>query len=67
MAMTNRIIFFAVYVDQGKSDFYCFKGFEMLTYMRKNGINRAIITWMARIVDNLVNPPRLQKKLGKEY
>ncbi len=38
----------------------------MLAFIRKNGINRAILTQIARIQHNLANPPRLQKNIGKK-
>ncbi len=60
--------FFAVHVGQGKNSFFRFKGYEMLTYVIKYGINRVILTQIARLLinHNLANPPRLQKNIGKE-
>ncbi len=51
---------------QGKSYPYRISGFKMLTYRSKNEINLAVLTKLARLQHNRVNPPRLQNYVSKK-
>ncbi len=39
----------------------------MVTFIRKNGLNLAILTQIGRLGDNLVKPSRLQKNISEIF